>query len=391
MTKKHILTIVLNICVLMTYAQSFQVGHISTSYTDSVRSNRNVTVEIYYPADSAGDNVSVSAGQFPVIVFGHGFVMTWDSYDNIWNAIVPEGYIMVFLTTEGSFSPSHTDFAKDMAFMVRTMRGENLNVQSEFYGSVDYPAAVMGHSMGGGASFLAIQYEPTISALATLAPAVTNPSSVTAAQSITVPSVIFAGANDCITPPAQHQIPMYDSLASSCKKLITITGASHCQFANYNFNCSFGELTCSPSATISDTVQHNIVSTLLIPWLDFQLKADCNAGTQFELLAGTSALVTTNQNCLLSCTGINEVKEEDLFSVYPNPFSTETVIRFKKEMNGCILKLFDSQGRVIRQMIVSGREMRIHSDNLSDGIYFLGLYGEKTTTQFVRIIFANEK
>ncbi len=370
------------------FAQPYQVGHISTSYIDSTRSNRNVTVEIYYPSNTAGNNVPVSPGRFPVIVFGHGFVMTWDSYDNFWNIVVPEGYIMVFLTTEGSFSPSHTDFAKDFAFMVRTMRNEDLNTQSVFYGTVDYPAAVMGHSMGGGSSFLAIQYEPTISAMATFAPANTNPSSITVAQGITIPAIIFAGENDCITPPQQHQILMYDSLGSSCKKLLTITGASHCQFANYNFNCSFGELTCSPSATISDTVQHNIVSTLLIPWLDFHLKGDCNAGDQFEILSGTAALVTESENCILGCTGIKDYSSDNIFSVTPNPVSSDAVIRFSNYVSDGKMKIYNSNGTLIRQIPVSGKEVNLIAGELENGIYYLTFSDKEIFSSSYKLIIA---
>ena len=54
----------------------YQIGHSSFSFDDPARNNRNVYGEVYYPADIAGDNVSVSMGEFPVIVFGHGFVVS---------------------------------------------------------------------------------------------------------------------------------------------------------------------------------------------------------------------------------------------------------------------------------------------------------------------------
>jgi predicted dienelactone hydrolase len=61
-------------------AQPYEIGHSSTSFTDGAR-GRNVTVEIYYPADNPGQNQPVSSGSFPVLVFGHGFLMTWQAYE----------------------------------------------------------------------------------------------------------------------------------------------------------------------------------------------------------------------------------------------------------------------------------------------------------------------
>ena len=52
-----------------------QVGHFNTTYQDPSRGNRNIETEVYYPATTAGDNTPMTPGQFPVIVFGHGFVM----------------------------------------------------------------------------------------------------------------------------------------------------------------------------------------------------------------------------------------------------------------------------------------------------------------------------
>ena len=102
-------------------AQHFQVGHTTITLIDTSRSSRAIPTEIYYPADVAGNNVPFTIAtndKFPVISFGHGFVMTWDAYQNIWDAVVPEGFIIAFPKTEGSLSPSHAEFGKDIAFVI---------------------------------------------------------------------------------------------------------------------------------------------------------------------------------------------------------------------------------------------------------------------------------
>ena len=50
------------------FTQTFNIGHTSTVLYDNARI-RDVTTEIYYPADSNGDDVSISIGNFPVIVW----------------------------------------------------------------------------------------------------------------------------------------------------------------------------------------------------------------------------------------------------------------------------------------------------------------------------------
>jgi len=322
----------------MVYANNYQIGHRQITFIDSSRANRQIQCEIYYPSMNAGDNVPIAGGKFPVLVFGHGFVMPVSAYDVYWNALVPKGYIMVLPTTESSFSPSHTNFGKDIAHAVKSMRLQGILASSPFYNSVDSTSAVMGHSMGGGCAFLAMQYDQQITAIVSFAGAVTNPSSVTAASSITKPSLVIAGANDCVAPPKNHQIPMYDSLASQCKSYVSIIGGDHCQFASYNFNCSFGQSTCTPKATINANTQQSILFQHMIPWLNYYLKRDCIAGDQFQGMLSSPNGIMSNTNCTLESPRPNILGQEvcanskgQLYSVAQSP---NIVQLWRKPLNG---------------------------------------------------------
>jgi hypothetical protein len=377
--KKHFAFLLFFNCILVvSFGQSHLIGHKQQTFIDVSRSNRSIRAEIYYPSTKAGDNVPVAVGQFPVLVFGHGFVMTWSSYDVVWNAIVPAGYIMVFPVTESSFSPSHSDFGKDIAFLVGAMKAEGANSLSTFFGAVAGTSCVMGHSMGGGSAFLSVQYDSKITALATLAAAVTNPSSVTAATGISIPSITFSGANDCVTPPASHQIPMYDSLASRCKTYVSIAGGSHCQFAGYNLNCSLGESTCSPKPTISPLEQQTITFNLLVRWLNFYLKNDCSAGIQFQDLISAGKGITSKQNCKVLCgeTGI-EAKSNATLSVYPNPFFSATTFKSNKILKDATLTIYDVFGeQVLSIKNISGQTIELQRNNLPCGVYLVRLTQE---------------
>lgn len=278
-------------------AQNYQIGHRQLTFVDSTRANRQITCEIYYPSEISGDNTQIALGTFPVLVFGHGFVMPASSYDIYWNTIVPKGYILVFPTTESSFSPSHTNFGKDMAHISKSMRLRGKTPSSPFYNAIDSTSAVMGHSMGGGCAFLAMQYDPEITALVSFAAAVTNPSSITAALQINKPALVFSASNDCVAPPNNHQIPMYDSLSSSCKTFISINGGDHCQFASYNFNCNLGQSTCSPKATINSSNQQSIIFNHLLNWLRYILKKDCSSGDSFQSQLAIGNGISSKQTC----------------------------------------------------------------------------------------------
>lgn len=379
--QKQLLTfLLLNFVALSSWAQSFQVGHLQQTFIDSSRSNRSISAEIYYPATTAGNNVSIASGQFPVLVFGHGFVMTWSVYAPVWNAIVPSGYIMVFPTTETGFLPSHTNFGKDIAYLVGAMKAEGTNPTSPFFGSVATKSAVMGHSMGGGSAFLAVQYDTSITALATLAAANTNPPSIAAATSISIPSIVIAGANDCVAPPADHQLPMYNSLSSVCKTYVSITGASHCQFANSNINCSLGEATCSPTAAIASAAQHTITSDLLLPWLNYFLKNDNSSGTQFQNLITASAGITSQQNCALVPTLLTEEANRAAITIFPNPFCGSTTLHTNVDMFNATLKVYTLYGQEVLQLNnLNGQTIALSRDNIASGVYFVKLTeGDKT-------------
>ncbi|MCK6639151.1 MAG: T9SS type A sorting domain-containing protein [Bacteroidia bacterium] len=298
--KKIICLFVLALATNSLLAQSYAVGHIQITYNDPARQNRAIQTEIYYPAAVAGESVPVASGTFPVIAYGHGFVMVWSAYQNIWEALVPAGYIVAFPRTEGNVSPVHAEFGADLAFLIAKIQSEGAqNTSSLFYNHVGSTSAVMGHSMGGGSSFLAAENNNSITTMVTMAAANTNPSSIAAASNITIPSLVIAGQNDCVAPPAQHQLPMYDSLNSSCKAYVEILGGGHCYFAENNFNCSFGEGTCTPNPTISRAEQQDASQDFALMWLNFYLKNDCAAWTAFQDSMVSSARVNAQMSCAI--------------------------------------------------------------------------------------------
>lgn len=300
------------LCITVS-AQTFQVGHTTVTFNDPARTGgfgsgggagRQIQSEIYYPANTAGETVPVAPGKFPVIVFGHGFVMTWDAYQNIWNELVPEGYILVFPRTEGNFSPNHQEFALDLALCVTRTQALDTATSSIFNNHIGDKSAIMGHSMGGGATILAAQNNSNIETIVCLAPAETNPSAVTASSQVTMSALILSGSSDGVTPPVDHHVPIYYGLSSSCKYFISITGGAHCYFANTNFNCDFGESSSSTGITVTRTEQQQVMNDYVSAWLDFKLKDSCSAYSAFVSLLGSDNRITSQDSCTMPALAI---------------------------------------------------------------------------------------
>jgi hypothetical protein len=362
------------------FSQPFQIGHVTLQLTDTSRNNRSIPAEVYYPALTAGEEVPVASGQFPVLSFGHGFVMIVSAYTNFSNLLVPEGYIFILPNTETGISPSHNDFALDLSYVIRAMSMANTDPGSLFFGSIAGSSAVMGHSMGGGASMLAAGSDTSITAVVNFAAANTNPSAIAASSNITRPALLFAGAEDCVTPPSQHQEIMYDSLASSCKTLISVTGGGHCYFANANFLCTFGENSCGPNLTISREEQQDVTFSFLIPWLDHFLKAGQGSWEIFSDSLVVSQRITYQQECELTRIRENGTGQIEL-KLFPVPFRDRITVDGDTDLSS--VKVYDISGReVFSQMINSDLPAGFSLGFLDTGFYqfiFTGKNGMMTS------------
>jgi len=279
--KRLSLLMILVACCQMTIAQNYPIGTRSITFTDPDRGNRSIPTEVYYPAVAAGANAAVAEGEFPVISFGHGFTMAVSAFSNWRDFLVPLGYIVAMPTTEGSTSPNHGNFGADLAFLAAKLQADNTNAASPFFGKVRQRAALMGHSMGGGASFLGAANNTGIQCVVGLAPAETNPEASVAATNVTVPSLILHGTSDNVTPEAGHALLIYQGLVNSCSNYVRITNGSHCFFANGNFLCDFGEGAVGGPGSLSRANQQTISYAVTEPYLRYFLYDDCAAYDEF--------------------------------------------------------------------------------------------------------------
>ncbi|MBK9177141.1 MAG: T9SS type A sorting domain-containing protein [Flavobacteriales bacterium] len=363
-------------------AQPFAIGSRSITFFDASR-NRNIATNLYYPGVTAGSNAEVANGAFPLLVVGHGFVMSTDAYANLWNHFVPLGYIVALPTTESGFAPSHGNFGQDIAFIVTAMQAANNEASSPFFGHMAPTSALMGHSMGGGSSFLGAAGNTAITTVVNFAAAETNPSAVAACAQVLVPTLMFAGSNDCVTPIAQHTAPMYAALTMPCRAFVNITGGGHCYFAESDFNCSFGELTCSPAPAISRAQQHDVINDFATLWLDHFLKGDQGALASFVDSIALSTRAVSTTTCELP-TGLSVAEPESSFlspSIVDDRFQVNSA-------NGPVhVQVFDLRGRTVMSLPGVGPGQFIDARSLPQGTYLV-LVGTGAERMAERMIIA---
>lgn len=212
-------------------AQPENPGPLKSGWTSVIlnRDGRNLNSIIYYPSylEGSGAQIDTSNGPYPVIAFGHGFAMQNSNYISLFKHLASYGYIVIAPQFPDVV---HLQLAYDLLFCVNYIKNQNTNPASIFFRLVDVTkVGLSGHSMGGGASLLAAANDSTITVVAPLAAAETNPSAISVMNKIKSAVYLITAQNDGITPPQNHQIPMYNN-ALPIKGMPILKGANHTKF-----------------------------------------------------------------------------------------------------------------------------------------------------------------
>ena len=352
----------------------YPVATASLTFNDPDRGGRPVPCDLYYP-----DGMPAPAG-FPVLAVGHGFLMSTEVYSWLGERLAGAGYVVAVPRTGGELFPDHGEFAADLAFATRAVVEAGNDEASPLFGLTADRRGVLGHSMGGGASLLAAAGDPGLRAVANLAAAETNPSAIAASAQLDCAVLLVAGTNDCVTPPADHQLPMYQALDTTWRTLAVLDGASHCQFAANSFTCNLGEF-CS--ADITRELQWERTWYLLEPWLAASLRADAQALARFsERLSEASAWATIQTEGSAS-TVLPPAPDLDL-TAFPNPFNPVTSLRFQLGTSAhTTLAIFDAAGRKVATPLARHLEAGAHQiewrgvdesgRSLASGLYLVRL------------------
>jgi pimeloyl-ACP methyl ester carboxylesterase len=366
---------------------SYSVGHTSRSFFDDSR-GRNVPTEIYYPAPYSGADVPLEGSAHPLLVFGHGFLMEWQAYQNLWEHFVPQGYIMAFPRTETGTSPDHGVFAEDLRFVSDRLYELADSTGTTFFGKLSSKWALIGHSMGGGAAFLAASGDSTVSSLIAFAPAETTPSAIDSSASLQAPLLVFSGEQDGVTPPPDHHLPLYDSSASDCKFFISILGGAHCYFAEPNTYCDLGEANASTGISVTRSEQQQIAYHFADPWMAAVLQGDPSAFSTFEDRTMNDGSIAYYRTCSMDPTSLQATASEGLsVRVHPNPVRDRVHLILPEGQRIERVRLYSIRGATtpLKGRVVNDKTFDL--EGLRKGVYFLKVRsqgGEQGAVRFLK-------
>jgi dienelactone hydrolase len=339
------------------YAQSyeapgpFRVGERDFNFTDPSlpAGNQRVPGKVFFPATEANP-AALPNDTFPCIAFGHGFNIGYLSYRTIYRHLASWGYIVITPDVQNGVNVNHRTFALQLAACLRYLKQEAQKEESFYFQKIASVSACIGHSMGGGSSFLVPSVWDSVTAIVGLAPAETNPSAIEALKNSQTPILIISGSADNTTPEGQHQIPMYN--ATPAQKLwISLRGGAHCKFTDGTTIC---DLVSSPG-TITREEQLRLTQKYVTPFLEFFLKNKKPAQTYIcgdSIVADSAARrlqFSTNISCTPPTATASEKSKTPAALCYPSTISREVYVWVASPG---VLSFFDNSGKKVYERIL---------------------------------------
>ena len=258
----------------------YSVGRRTEKVVDPERSDRSLTVEVWYPSEAAAEPTPYDViagvgfdsdlstldvppskeGPFPLVVFSHGSGGLRQQSASIVETVASHGFVVVAPDHAGntaidqlagtSTGPDETarNRVLDTHFMIDEV--ENGELAADLGADLEH-VAVMGHSFGGftalamAGGFDGIEADPRVDAIVPLAPASSRLED-DALASIDIPMLIVTGTNDETTPiDDQSTRPL--ELASGPASLVEIDGATHAGVTNI---CDIVDAVGAPDANL---------------------------------------------------------------------------------------------------------------------------------------------
>lgn len=169
------------------------------------------------------------------VVMVPGYRASQQNYEWWGPALASLGYAVLILDTN---TPTDGLEARKNALIagVNFLKAQNSNSESPLNGKFDTSrVAIMGHSMGGGATLAAaLELGDEIRAVLPLSPYCCEPGGSFSADysGLTTPTLIVASATDEVAPPAGHARLLFDAIGGTNKVYMEFAEGDHMIVAN---------------------------------------------------------------------------------------------------------------------------------------------------------------
>ena len=161
------------------------------------------------------------AAPFGAVAFVPGYRGTQEIY-NWWGPLLASLGMAVMIIDTNQPDDSLAARSQALVAAIEFLKNENSESDSPIQGKIDTSKlAIMGHSLGGGASLDAAgKLGDDIKAVIPLSPYCCELGQSFEGDfgSLTVPTLIFVSAEDTIAPPEQHAKLLYDAISDSTHK-----------------------------------------------------------------------------------------------------------------------------------------------------------------------------
>jgi predicted dienelactone hydrolase len=228
-----------------------------------VTAGATLTTDVHFP--SAGGEVDPAAGRCPLVVFGHGFSSTRESYAGHGAHWASRGYVVLIPNLAG-FS-DHSRNADDLVALVDWALARDQDPSSFLHQHLDAAAIGMsGHSAGGLSALVATARDRRVRAVAPFDPVDNADLGVTAMPSITVPvGITHSEDHPC---NANGSARALYAAGVAVKRAIKVIGASHCDPLD---PASFG---CALVCGAADAARQEHYRRYVTGWLEYWLRCD---------------------------------------------------------------------------------------------------------------------
>ena len=199
------------------------------TYEPQVNDSAFAGATIFYPLTLSFD------APMGGVVMVPGFRGSQSNYEWWGPALASLGYAVLIMDTN---SPTDGLAARSDALVagVNFLKAQNTNSESPLNGKFDTSrVAIMGHSMGGGATLAAAsELGDEIKAVIPLSPYCCEPGGNFSADysGLTTPTLIIASATDEIAPPAEHARLLFDAIGGDSNVYMEFAEGDHMIVAN---------------------------------------------------------------------------------------------------------------------------------------------------------------